>query len=136
MARNHRASLAAARSAKWFIGLFLAVQVLAPLEYYCVRADANDERFAWRMFSPTRMLACTPTFTIGSEEQPEDLTQQFHEAWITIAKRGRLEIVERMGAALCARHPGQPVRAELICLTIDGHSEKRGGWNICAVDEL
>ena len=124
------------RNVKWFIGLFLAVQLLAPLEYYCVRADANDERFAWRMFSPTRMLECTPSFAVGAEARPVDLMKEFHEAWNTVAKRGRIDVIERMGAALCARNPGQPVRADLRCLTIDGKTEKRGGWDICAVGEL
>jgi hypothetical protein len=127
---------AVTRRVQWFIGVFLAVQLLAPLHYYLIREDTNDERFAWRMFSPTRMLSCEPSFTRGDESKPIDLMKEFHEAWITVARRGRIEVIERMGAALCERNPGQPIKVELSCRTVEGKYEKRGGWNICAVGEL
>jgi hypothetical protein len=121
---------------KYFIGVFLVIQVFAPAQYYALREDTNDERFAWRMFSPTRMLACDPDFTIGDATEPVDLMKEFHEAWLTIAKRGRLDVVERMGETLCERYPGQPVKAVLTCKTVEGKVERRGGYNICTVPDL
>jgi hypothetical protein len=119
-----------------FIYLFLALQLAAPLEYYCARADANDERFAWRMFSPTRMLSCQPEFTVGEARRPVALMSSFHEAWVTIAQRGRLDVIERMGRVLCHRNPGQAVYLRLRCSTVDGQTTEQGGWDLCSYGEL
>jgi hypothetical protein len=121
------------RGAKWFVGVFLAVQALGPLHYYLLRDDRNDERFAWRMFSPTRMLDCDPTFTVGGETRPIDLRREFHEAWLTIAKRGRIQVIERMGSVLCERYPNRPVVLAMSCQTVGGQVERSGGRNVCPV---
>lgn len=50
----------ARRRARWFIGVFLLVNLLAPLKWYlgqAIGADV-DERFAWRMFSSNSMQRC------------------------------------------------------------------------------
>ena len=93
-----------------FIAVFLAVQVVAPLQYYACRRDTNDERFAWRMFSPTRMMSCEPSFLV--DNQRAQLYAIFHEAWIVIARRGRFAVLEAMGARLCRKHPGSEVRLD------------------------
>ncbi|MCB9560496.1 MAG: hypothetical protein H6708_08800 [Kofleriaceae bacterium] len=113
---------------------FVALQALAPLDYYCVRRDKHDERFAWRMFSPTRMLTCQPTFTV--DDQPVDLAGTFHEAWIQIARRGRLVVLEAMGQRLCKLNPGKRVVVDLRCRTVDGRVEQRGGFDLCSVPEI
>src|SRR5689334_3405160 len=41
-------------SLSW-LWLLVAVQVAIPASYYLVREDADDERFAWRMFSAVRL---------------------------------------------------------------------------------
>jgi hypothetical protein len=117
-----------------FIAAFLLVQVLAPLHYYTVRRDRNDERFAWRMFSPTRMLSCEPTFLVDG--QPAQLYATFHEAWIEIAKRGRFAVLEAMGARLCEQHAGKEVRLDLKCRGVDGTLETWGGSDLCKFPEL
>lgn len=117
-----------------FIGVFLAVQALGPLHYYLLREDRNDERFAWRMFSPTRMLTCDPTFLV--DNQPAQLYSTFHEAWIEIAKRGRFAVLEAMGARLCRKHPGKEVRLDLRCRTVDNRIETWGGSDLCKYPEL
>jgi len=110
------------------------VQVLAPLQYYACRRDQNDERFAWRMFSPTRMLACEPSFLV--DNQPAQLYATFHEAWIEIARRGRFAVLEAMGARLCKQHAGSEVRLDLKCRTVDGRIETWGGSDLCKFPEL
>jgi hypothetical protein len=117
-----------------FIAVFLAVQVLAPLQYYACRRDRNDERFAWRMFSPTRMLSCDPSFLV--DNQPAQLYATFHEAWIEIARRGRFAVLEAMGARLCKEHPGSEVRLDLKCRAVDGKVETWGGSDLCKFPEL
>ena len=134
-----------------FIHVFLAIQVLAPLTYYGARADGNDERFAWRMFSSVRMVSCRVEFRTGADEQPvRDLHSVFHEAWIQLSKRGRLEVIEAMAHELCRRAPGgvdaeadaetlgtapevrPEVRVGITCTGVDGQTQKRGGsWNLC-----
>ncbi len=113
---------------------FLAVQLLAPLHYYTLRDDRHDERFAWRMFSSTRVMQCEPTFRVDRQVAP--LGRTFHEAWIEIARRGRLVVLEAMGARLCRDHPGSEVVLDLQCQTVDGKRESRGGSDLCKFPEL
>lgn len=117
-----------------FIAVFLAVQIALPLHYYMGYSDPYDERFAWRMFSPTRMLTCEPTFRVGG--QPVKLHGQFHEAWIELAKRGRLEVLEAIAQRLCRTTPGAEVVLDLKCKTVDGREERWGGSDLCQFPEL
>jgi hypothetical protein len=126
--------MTARRAILIFIGVWLAVQVGAPLHYYLFREDRHDERFAWRMFSPTRMMTCNPVFEVDGQRQP--LGTVFHEAWVEIAKRGRFVVLEAMGRRLCALHPGQEVRLDLQCKTVDGKGERWGGADLCKFPEL
>lgn len=118
-----------------FIHVFLAVQLLLPLAYYTVRADRNDERFAWRMFSSVRMISCRAEFRTGPEATPQrSLYGVFHEAWIELSKRGRMEVIDAMARALCAREGGDnpEVQVRVTCKTVDGETHERGGsWNVC-----
>lgn len=125
------------RTVKVFICAFIAVQMIAPLWYYAAREDKNDERFAWRMFSSVRMLECQVEFRTGPDQQPvRNLGSRFHEAWINLAKRGRVEVITAMAKKLCA-DDNPEVRAEMSCKTASGTVERRGGsWNICELGTL
>lgn len=117
-----------------FIAAFVAIQLALPATYYLVRRDPRDERWAWRMFSPTRMEKCDPAFTVGGAPQP--LAGVFHEAWIELARRGRREVIEAMAQHLCQRHPGKSVRVTLTCTSLDGTKDSIGGFDLCEVPEL
>lgn len=117
-----------------FIALVLLVQLLAPLGYYLGRHDPHDERWAWRMFSPDRMRTCAPTFTVDGARA--SLGGEFHEAWISIARRGRFRVLEAMAARLCHKHPGTEVRLSMTCTPISGPPEQFGGFDMCQVPEL
>ena len=136
-----------------FIVAFVAVQLLLPLHYYTVRLDEHDERWAWRMFSPTRMVQCEVAFTVDG--QPVATGREFHPAWGEIAVRGRRVVVEQMGAHLCRKHPDKPVVARLACRPIvaraslaptppgmsraawlRGPAYYLGGFDLCEIPEL
>ncbi|MBZ0237544.1 MAG: hypothetical protein K8M05_34820 [Deltaproteobacteria bacterium] len=136
-----------------FIVAFVALQLLLPLHYYLVRLDAHDERFAWRMFSPTRMVQCQVDFTVDG--QAIAAGREFHTAWGEIAVRGRRVVVEAMGAHLCRKHPDKAVVARLACKPIvsrtslepppprmsraawlRGPAYHMGGFNLCEIPEL
>lgn len=119
-----------------FIHLFLAVQIALPLYYYQGRRDRNDERFAWRMFSPTRMLTCQPRFFVGQPKRPVNPYGVFHEAWVNLARRGRLVVVEQMAARLCRENPGEPVYVDLQCRGVGDERQSHGGWDMCAIGSL
>ncbi len=123
-----------------FIAVFVAIQLLAPLHYYLVRTDKHDERFAWRMFSPMRMMACDAPSgqTIFSVDgTPVHMYETFHEAWVSIAKRGRYVVLEAMAAKLCNDHPGSAVTLNLVCKPISGKRETiGGGFDMCKFPEL
>jgi hypothetical protein len=112
-----------------FILTFLAIQLLLPLHYYFARRDPHDERFAWRMFSPMRMVKCTPNLTIDGKRQ--NLGNEFHEAWIEIAKRGRFVVIEAMAAHLCEQHPTSSVIMSLDCTYLDHDPQTYGGYDMC-----
>ena len=114
-----------------FIHLFLAVQIALPISYYVARRDKYDERFAWRMFSAERMVTCGPIVRVGGKRVR--LGDQFHEAWVELAKRGRRDVLEAMAARLCADNPGQPVTLELTCKTVEKRIEQpsAGLWDLC-----
>lgn len=119
------------RRALVFIHVYLALQIALPLTYYWARRDKYDERFAWRMFSAERMAVCQPLFKVGGTAV--SLGKEFHEGWITVARRGRRDVLEAMAARLCAENPGQPVTLELTCKTADRKTESpsAGVWNLC-----
>jgi len=118
----------------WFILGFIALQLAAPLHYYAMRRDAHDERFAWRMFSPMRMVRCQTRFTV--DDKPIGLGSRFHEAWIKLADRGRFSVIEAMGARLCRDNPGKRVVVDLTCRHLDDEQEHWGGFDMCQVPEL
>jgi hypothetical protein len=116
------------------IAVFVASQLLIPLRYYVAHRDPHDERFAWRMFSPMRMVQCTATF--DRDGTSIALGREFHEAWIELASRGRFAVIEAMGAALCARYPSSRIEAHLECTYLEGDRRSFGGYDICNVPEL
>ncbi len=117
-----------------FIAAFLALQLLLPLDYYLARRDTHDERFAWRMFSPTRMVHCELTMTI--DDQQVNLNREFHEAWLALAARGRRTVIEAMGRRLCRRHQGAVVIARAECKPLAGTSYLMGGFDLCTIPRL
>lgn len=136
-----------------FIVAFVAVQLILPLHYYTVRIDSHDERWAWRMFSPTRMVMCNVEMTVDGQQVA--MTREFHQAWTEVAQRGRRVVVEHMGARLCAKNKGKPVVARLACKPIvsrhsvgpvpagmsrsawlRGAEYHMGGFDLCTIPEL
>jgi hypothetical protein len=126
-----------ALAATWrgrFILAWLAAQLALPLLYYTSRHDRHDERFAWRMFSPMRMIKCSPQFVVDGA--PIDLATHFHEGWLDLAGRGRYAVLEAMGARLCADLPHQSIELHMTCETIDHRVETLPGYDICIVKHL
>ena len=102
--------------------IFAAIQIAIPMHYYLSRrytVQKFDERFAWRMFSTTRMARCIdsesqeiqPTFFVDGAKI--NLTGRFHEAWIALAKRGRLSVTEEMAKHLSSQ--GRKVQVRYRC---------------------
>lgn len=118
----------------WVILALLVSQLLIPLHYYAGHRDPHDERFAWRMFSPMRMTKCVPRFTV--DDKPVNLALEFHEAWIEMAKRGRFNVIEAMGAKLCEKHPASAVHGIVECHYIDRPDATWGGYDMCKVPLL
>jgi hypothetical protein len=101
------------------IAAVLATQLLLPLRYYLLARDPHDERFAWRMFSPTRMERCK--LQLVESGKPVALGREFHETWVELAQRGRFAVAEAMAAELCARRSNATVTVELACTRLDDH---------------
>lgn len=86
-----------------WLWLLVALQVAIPASYY-LRADRDDERFAWRMFSAVRLRRCevrAHDVKRGERHQVE-LPRVLHASWIRSLERGRASVIERFLAARCA----------------------------------
>lgn len=97
------------------IHLLLAALIFAPMHYYTCNSDKRDERFAWRMFSPTRVEKCSAQFFVGEAPRAIRASTQFHNAWVGVAQRGRKQVLRAMAAALCERNPDKGVRVRVLC---------------------
>lgn len=100
-----------------FLALVLGSQALLPLHYY-LGADKLDERFAWRMFSPVRMLTCQVDYRVDG--QPVSLGEHFHSGWISLVKRGRMDVTRAVGARVCLVNPDRTVTLRYRCRGVDG----------------
>ena len=118
------------RRATLFAGVYLALQLAAPLDYYLIRSDPADERFSWRMFSPMHMMRCELRLRAGGRAEPVDLESRFHGAWIELARRGRRSVIEAMAERVCADAP--PVALALACRSVDGHESEAAVSDFCS----
>ncbi len=118
-----------------FIAVFLGVQLLLPLRFYAC-GDGYDERYAWRMFSPTRMVRCNPQFT--ADGRPVQLGTRYHQAWLSLARRGRRDVLEGIAADLCADDSIQVVKLQMTCKLVDGSEDEvsRGAFDLCELGGL
>lgn len=121
-----------------FISIYLVVQIALPLHYYTVNGDKYDERFAWRMFSPERMVRCGYQFHAnGKVFTHRTIRSEFHEAWANTVVRARGVVIEAMAQKLCRKYPNKPVRFKMTCTTVNGKKEQHGGdWNLCETKRL
>jgi hypothetical protein len=133
----HVARGARALAATWrgrFILAWLVVQLALPLLYYGWRHDPHDERFAWRMFSPMRMIKCNPQFV--TDGKAIDLTAHFHEGWLDLAGRGRYAVLDAMGARLCDELPHKVIELHMECDAIDGTVQTWPIYDVCVIKHL
>lgn len=98
-----------------FIVLWLAWQVALPLSYY-FGDDAEEERFAWRMFSEIAIFHTRCTASVaesvavpgagdGVSVRAVDLGSTVHAAWAAHLSRNRRPVVERFLRWRCQRDP-------------------------------
>lgn len=101
---------------------FLGWQLLFPLRYY-LGDDPFDERFAWRMFSPVRLVSCDVRL-LDADHRPINLSQGVHVVWVNLLKRARLQVLDAVADRLCADAvaEGRPAHmyAEITCPPPDG----------------
>lgn len=101
----------------------LLCQALLPLRYY-LGDDAFDERFAWRMFSPVRMVRCEFQWTEGEDRQKLQIGKLVHIVWPNLMQRARLDVVRGFADYRCEhlRRSGQSPKlyAEMRCAMLDG----------------
>jgi hypothetical protein len=117
------------RRAMLLAGLYLLLQLAAPLDYYLSDDDPSDERFSWRMFSAVHMMRCDLELRPG-DGAPVDLESRFHGAWIELAQRGRRSVIEAMGRRVCEQ--GQPVALRLHCRQLDGRETTAAVSDYCS----
>lgn len=100
---------------------FLALQIGLPLSYY-LGDEPHDERFAWRMFSPIRLIKCDVTLydaSGGARTRIRPL-QEMHVVWRNLMRRGRIPVVEAFARTWCAAAPDRKLTVDLTCGPPDG----------------
>lgn len=97
---------------------WVVVQLAIPAHYYFLRESRYDERFAWRMFSEVRVLDCVADYRQAG--RPVPFENRFHASWITLVKRGRPSVIERVTGRLCEEAGNDPVTLDLVCREADG----------------
>jgi len=94
-------------------------QLVLPLKYY-MSQDIFDERFAWRMFSPVRMVSCSYEFFEGEKKVKVQLFKEIHIAFLSLIKRGRMAVVKEYLSFKCkelAQKSKKPILfGEILCL--------------------
>ena len=101
---------------------FLGVNIGMPLRYY-FGDEPYDERFAWRMFSPVRMLRCEVDL-FGADGRELRQSKLMHVVWMNLLKRARLQVLEAFARKYCADEAaaGRPAElyARMVCPPADG----------------
>lgn len=101
------------------IHAFLAFHLLVPLHYYTCNNDPQDERFAWRMFSSTRMNQCSGTIHVDGSPIPNARLSQYFPVAVyrNMISRGRQGALEEMSERLCHLREDNPqsIQWELQC---------------------
>lgn len=110
-------------------GIFVAVQLVVPLSYY-TRSDRYDERFAWRMFSTTRVESCAThaTEVKDGRTRPIALARTIHYAWIEHFSRNRRKVIERFLEVRCHTAGVDSVTLENACRGVDAGSARLVEW--------
>ncbi len=115
--------------------LLIGLQVLLAIGYYTWRDDPLDERFAWRMFSTNRTAKCGVSFRIGQSDEPVRLEKHFHQAWASMARRGRRAVLSRMAGRLCDDNPGIPIKLLARCNLVGSKfTIANGRKNLCRAE--
>jgi len=102
------------------ITLFIGIQMILPLSYY-FGDNVFDERFAWRMFSPTRMARCQVSVQDASSGSVERLrlNKHLHVVWINLLKRARPAVIDAVTTKFCdeaeAKGLTPDIRLSLTC---------------------
>lgn len=92
-------------AASLFIGAWLVLQFALPVSYYVDGGDPLDERFAWRMFSPTRMTKCRVALFVGGPTQRRNalMGTELHAMWRGWLIRGRSSVADAYLEERCRR---------------------------------
>lgn len=102
--------------------LLLLLQILIPSSYYLWRADPEDERFAWRMFSALRFRTCSVRAfdQLAGQERAVSLNTALHASWIGALRRGRGRVVERFLQTRCDLPDVEASTLLRSCREVDG----------------
>lgn len=102
---------------------FLAFQVVMPVSYY-LSSDPTDERFAWRMFSVTRMTKCaTKAYaTKDGHKRKLKLREHLHVGWVSNVERNRVRVIDAYGRRIC-REGADEFALTNVCKSPTGDSD-------------
>ena len=103
-----------------WLWLLVAVQVAIPASYYW-RADRDDERFAWRMFSTVRVRSCDVTVREqrAGKFHALELEKVLHASWRAALARGRRRVIEQFLQKRCNDGAFEAVKFVRSCREVD-----------------
>ncbi|QQR90092.1 MAG: hypothetical protein IPJ88_18425 [Myxococcales bacterium] len=94
---------------------------MAPLFFY-FGTERDDERFAWRMFSTTRLRACRIAVVVKDArgQKQLDLNREIHTAWQHTLARGRSEVLNKFFSRQCKKMPNATLSFYRRCNNVFG----------------
>ncbi len=101
------------------VALFVLVQLALPMSYY-VDDDPFDERFAWRMFSPQRMVRCAVELRDGASGERLDPDEPLPSPWVTWLERGHGDVARAWALHACEEEGFSSLHGQLTCRMPDG----------------
>ena len=117
-----RAPLRSLFSTPAWLWLGVLVQLAIPASYYLCRSGSEDERFAWRMFSATRLRTCqlSARKIVAGAERPIALERELHASWLGALQRGRQQVIDKFLDRHCVHQPVDAVLLVRRCSEVDG----------------
>lgn len=105
-----------------WLWLVVLAELAIPSSYYLWRSDAEDERFAWRMFSAMRLRRCelSARETVAGQQHPLELQHELHASWLGALQRGRQPVIDKFLTRHCVHHPVDAVILIRRCTEVDG----------------
>jgi len=113
-----------------FILIFFTIQSYFPIKYYYQQISGSffepltlyDERFCWRMFSPTRQLEYCDVSFLYENGTKFDISFEYRRQWLDLLHFCRWEVIEAVTQDICRSYG--VIRRGIVLNSKSGRNQK------------